>query len=220
VGFFAGPAVRLRALVQRQIDAARDDLDALGGDELLVGEPVAHPARKHHHAVGARQPRPLQLLHGAEGQRLLRPDARVRVLLGHQPAHVEDEPRGNEQACEQGHGERHVRARVEHVGGRCARDARRAPRPRDDVVGGGGHGRALVVRQAVPVDPLRRQRGARLFRRPRRPARLQIGLEREQADADAAARQFAQVRQDLRLDERLAEPEVADVERAHPSKNS
>src|SRR5262249_55928618 len=87
-----------------------------------------------------------------------------------------------------------------------ASNGRSAKRAAYDVVDLGGGG--FVVRQGVPIDSLAPQLLALIVRSP--PPRL----ERPQRHARPAGGKGPQVGQDLRLHERLAQAEVADVEGA------
>ena len=67
-----------------------------------------------------------------------------------------------------------------------------------DVVEGRWQRGAFVVPKRVPDDPCL---GQLLANRPLARGRQALVLEREQVDLDAAPRQFAEVRDDLRADE-------------------
>src|SRR5699024_4350788 len=86
------------------------------------------------------------------------------------------------------------------------------PCSREYVVEGRGRGGPLVIREREPVYAVVNKSLARLTRRRLVPCAPHVWLERQQRDAHASAREFAEIGKHLRLHERLAQAEVADVE--------
>src|SRR5438046_425532 len=93
-----------------------------------------------------------------------------------------------------------------------ASDRRGPPCAGNDVVQRRRQRRTLVIRQQVPLNTLTAQALPPVSDRVRIPAPLQVRLEREKRHSHASRDEFAQIGKHLRLDERLAQTEVTDVE--------
>ena len=87
-------------------------------------------------------------------------------------------------------------------------------RAREYVERGRKERRSLVIRQPVPAYAFTRELGTFLLKLWRSPTPLQLRLERQKAHVHARRGEPTQVRQNLRLHQRLAQPEVAEVESA------
>ena len=105
--------------------------------------------------------------------------------------------------------------RVDDVVAVAPDESRGHPPTRRDVVGGRGQGRTLVVGQREPADAVGLEAIAPVAGLAPRPRGTPVGLERQQADLDSAATELTQIGQHLRLHQRFAEAEVAEIEGTH-----
>src|SRR5690606_22457713 len=157
---------------------------------------------------------------------VLGPAACVRIFLGEKAAYVKKQlwplPAAGESPRKRRHQRGNEHAAMQQVEVRLAHQPPYAKRTRENVPGRRRSARPFVIRKAMPRDAVRRKALTHLVDLLARPFRLQVRLERQQRHLVPARHKLTQIRQNLRLHQRLPHPEITNVKRSrrHTSSQS